>query len=434
MEILLIDPTEVKVKEGLERYRKEMGKLKNLADSITRTRQILPILLNRQYELIDGGRRTAACLLAGIKVKAVFEDIADPVEMRELEIEGNLHGLEYSPAEYALAVRDLHKMKQDRFGVGGRGRKQEGDTSHSAADTAKLIGMTKASVYNALEMADLVDKFPQLKQAKTKREIKKAGESLQKLQKTMDGLEKNKEVLKNNKQLFQVILGDSIEYMLKMTENSVNILLTDPLYGINADKLMQTIGGKTGGTLSTSGYKIEDSTDKAMLYYKILARESFRFCKQDAHGYIFVGPEYFWILRQVFIDAGWGVHVKPLIWTKREVGQCNVPHAWPSSCYEMIMYIRKDESRLILEGRPDWFECLPVPSKERRHTYEKPVKLIKDMLERVSLPGQLVFDPFAGSGPVLEAATELKLRSIGIDISPEAYANILERMTKFKEK
>lgn len=180
--------------------------------------------------------------------------------------------------------------------------------------------------------------------------------------------------------------------MLKMPADSVDILLTDPLYGIEADKLMQSVAGITGGAFSTSGYKIDDSTDKAMLYYKILAKESYRFTKSDACGYIFCGPEYFWILRDIFMAEGWRVHVKPLIWIKREVGQCNVPHAWPSSCYEMMMYIRKDAARLIQEGKPDWFECKPVLPSERRHDYEKPVDLIKLMLERIALPGMLVYD------------------------------------------
>ena len=431
MELVILNPTEIKVKEGMDRYRQDMGDIKSLAESIKRTRQILPIVINRNNELMDGGRRLAACILNGMKVKAVYEDVVDAYEMRELELEGNLHRLDYSPAEYAFAVRDLHKMKIEKFGEGGAGRKVEGDTSWTIEDTAKLMGKTRSVVYDALEMADLVERYPVLKQAKTKSEIKKAGKSLQKLQQTIEGLEKNKETIEAGNKLFKIIQGDAIEYMLSCPTGSIDILLTDPLYGIEADKLMQGIGGKTGGTFSSSGYKIDDSTDKAMLSYQILAKESFRFTKDTAHAYIFVGPEHFWTLRNVFMEANWRVHVKPLIWIKREVGQCNVPHAWPASCYEMLMYARKDNSRLIQEGKPDWIECPPVDPSKRRHIYEKPTALIRNLLERVSLPGQTVLDPFLGSGSVLEAATQLRLMSIGIEISSEAYANALERMSKY---
>lgn len=431
MELVSLNPIEITVREGLDRYRTDMGDLKSLAESIKRTRQILPIIITRDKALIDGGRRLAACILNGMQVNCVYEDAVDPFELRELEVEANLHRKDFSPAEYAYAVRDLHQMKIKRFGEGGQGRKKDGDTSWSAEDTAKLMGVTKTTVYAALDAADLIDKFPQLKSASTKAEIKKAGKSLEKLNKTIEGLQKNKELTQSGIKLFQIIQGDAIEHMLSMPTGTVDILLTDPLYGIEADKLIQNIGGKTGGAFSSSGYKITDSTDRAMLAYQILAQESFRFTTDCAHGYIFIGPEHFWTLRSVFQNAGWRVHVKPLIWIKREVGQCNVPYAWPSSCYEMLMYCRKDNSRLVQEGKPDWFEVPPVLSGQKRHDYEKPTQLIRQMLERSALPGQLVFDPFAGSGPVLEVATEMKLRSIGIEISSEAYANILERMARF---
>lgn len=433
MEVVLLKPQEIKVKEGIARYRKDMGALNALSESIKRTRQILPIVINKDNELIDGGRRLAACVIAGMDVKCVYEDVVDPYEMRELEVEANLHRKDFTPAEYALAVRDLHEMKIGIYGEGGRGRKADDDSSWDAQKTANIIGKTKTSVYRALEMADLIDKFPQLKNAKTKSEITKAAKGLVKLDKTVAGLAKHKEATQNGAKLYEVIHGDSVEHMLTMPAGSVDILLTDPLYGIEADKLMQSVAGITGGAFATSGYKIDDDTDKAMVYYSLLANESYRFTTLDAQGYVFVGPEYFWTLREIFMAVGWRVHVKPLIWIKREVGQCNVPHAWPSSCYEMMMYMRKDESRLIQEGKPDWFECPPVKPSERRHTFEKPVKLIRMMLERVSLPGHLVYDPFAGSGPVIEVATQMKLRSIGVEISSEAYANILERLTLMEE-
>lgn len=428
MEFALKKTHEIKVANGLDRYRTDMGELKELADSFKRTRQIQPIIINKNNELIAGGRRLAACVIAGIDVKCVYEDTLDPYQMRELEIEENLCRKNYTPAEYALAVRDLHQMKVERFGEGGKGRKQDGDKTWSAADTAKVIGKTKATVYNALEMADLVDKFPVLKQAKKKSEIKKAAKSLEKLNKTVEGLSKNKEVTESGDQLFKLVPGDAVEFMLNQEKDSVDIILTDPLFGIEADKLMQSIGGNTGGVFSSSGYKIDDSTDKAMLFYKILAKESFRFTKDTAQGFVFVGPEYFWTLRKVFMDAGWNVYVKPIIWIKREVGQCNIPAYWPSSCYEMLMFIRKQNARLVIEGKPDWLECDPVLPSKRIHPYEKPVQLLINLLQRISLPGHLLVDPFMGSGSTIEAATKLKIRSIGVEIDSNAYATSIERM------
>jgi site-specific DNA-methyltransferase (adenine-specific) len=432
MELITLDPGQIKVRDGLDRFRKDMGDLDALVKSFQRTRQIVPIVINRNFELIDGGRRLAACAIAGMQVKAVFEDVIDPYEMRMLELEANLHRKDFTPAEEAAAIKELHELKQSKYGVGGSGAKS--DDSWDISKTAKLIGKSRGSVYNALELADLVEKFPQLKQAKKKSEIKKAARGLEKLGQTMLGLAKHKEAIQSSTNLFTVHHGDAIEHMLNMPSGSVHVLLTDPLYGIEADRLMQSCGGRPGSKFNTSGYKIDDSTDKAMLCYRLLARESFRFTVNNPHGYIFCGPEYFWTLRQIFMEEGWQVHVKPLIWIKREVGQANVPRAWPASCYEMLMYIRKEPSCLLLEGRPDWVECPPINPSEKRHPYEKPVPLLVHLLERVVLPGQIVYDPFAGSGSTLEAATRLNAFSIGVDESAEAYANMLERLSTFITK
>ncbi|MHA1481926.1 MAG: DNA methyltransferase [Candidatus Heimdallarchaeaceae archaeon] len=432
MEMVLISPTKIKVREGLARYREDVGKIKDLVDSIKRVGQILPIVVNRDYELIDGGRRTAACIMAGKEIKAVFEDTVDPYKMRELELEANLHRKDYSPAEYALAIRDLHELKQIRYGVGGSGGGKV-DKTWDITKTAKFIGKSRGTVYNALALADMVDKFPQLKTAKKNSEIKRAVKGIEKLQKTMAGLEKNKQTLATGKNAFKVVLGDAIDHMLSMKDNSVNILMTDPLYGIEADKIIQGQAHNPSSAFSTSGYKIKDDTDNAMLLYEILAKESFRFTTSNAHGWVFVGPEYFWTIRKVFMLVGWRVYIKPFIWIKRVSGQCNVPTAWPSSCYEMLMYIRKDASRLVIEGKPDWFEFPPVLPSDRIHPYQKPVEVLIELLQRVSIPGQLVYDPFAGSGATLEAATKLHLMSIGVDISTEAYACMTERLAKYKE-
>jgi ParB/RepB/Spo0J family partition protein len=427
MEIIQIDPTQVRVREGLDRYRQDMGDVEKLADSIERTRQILPIIVTRQFELIDGGRRLAACLLRNIKVKAIFEDVVDDYEYRELEIEANLHRKDFTPAEEALAIRDLHNLKQDRLGTGGQGTTD----GWTIAKTAELLGKTRGTVYNALEMATLIDAFPELRNAKKKNEIKKAGKALQKLSLAIDGAKKYEEAIRDNR-LFELHHKDSVEHMEILPSGSIDILLTDPLYGIGADLITKTIGGGVGKGFSTTGFKIEDEQEAAYFYYYVLAQQSYRFCSEAAHGYVFVGPEHFWKVRQIFLNAKWLVHIKPLIWIKRTTGQCNIPSSWPSSCYEMLMYIRKENSRLIKEGMPDWLECNPVLPSERIHPYEKPVPLLIELLERVSLPGQVMIDPFAGSCASIEAGVKMKLYSIGVEIDNNAYSFGVKRMGELK--
>jgi site-specific DNA-methyltransferase (adenine-specific) len=58
------------------------------------------------------------------------------------------------------------------------------------------------------------------------------------------------------------------------------------------------------------------------------------------------------------------------------------------------------------------------PAK-RTHPYGKPSEVLGHILARVRRPGDLVLDPFAGSGSSRDAAQELGLEWRGADIDPQ---------------
>lgn len=427
MEMFKCDPGKIKVREGLERTRTEMGDLEGLADSFKRTRQIVPIIITRNFELIDGGRRLAACILAKIDVLCVYQDVADDFEIKELELEANLHRKDYTPAEEVAAVKELHELKQRRLGATSPGVAG----GHTIKDTAKLLGRSKASVINDLEMAMMVEAFPQLAHAKKKSDIKRAVQGMQKILTASDGLEKHEEAIASGKKMYKLSNIDAIEHMQRMKTDSVDILLTDPLYGIEADKNIQGIGKAIGGELNTSGYKIKDDNAEAFRLVSSLAKESSRFCKDNAHGFVFCAPEYFSEVSNIFKREDWIPYVRPMIWIKRVTGQSNQPTMWPVAAYEMAIYLRKPKSRLAKEGLPDWSQCDPVLPAMKLHPYEKPIGILMKWLEMVAIPGQILYDPFMGSGASIEAGLRYNLFCHGTDIDKNAYASTIHRISEY---
>lgn len=420
-----LHPLDVKVNKDLPRWRREMGDVRELAESIRTKGQIHPILLDRENNLVCGGRRLAACITAGINVKAAYTDEIDPLVLRELELEENLRRKAFTPGEEVLAVQELHSLKVKQHGQAGSGK----TGGWTLDQTAALVGKTRGSVISDLQMAAAVTAFPELKKATKKNAITKAMKGMERLQESIAGISKHEEAIKANVERYKIYHGDSIPVMVGMESGSIDILLTDPMYGINADKTAIGVGGVTGGKTS-AGFSLDDSPDPALHFLKVLAKESARFTTDKAHGFIFVGPEFFNYVRELFVTAGWLAHIKPIIWIKGSSGQCNVPHAWPSSCYEMLLYVRKQNSKFVKEGQPDWIECPIVNSLTKLHPYEKPLGLLNNLLERVCYPGQRMFDPCMGSGASVEAGLNQKLFVTAGDLSTEAYSNAINRISK----
>lgn len=68
------------------------------------------------------------------------------------------------------------------------------------------------------------------------------------------------------------------------------------------------------------------------------------------------------------------------------------------------------------------------PPRNRAHPNEKPKALVEMFIINHTLPGQVVLDPFMGSGTTLVAAMGLGRPSIGIEIDPDHYETALRRV------
>jgi hypothetical protein len=67
-------------------------------------------------------------------------------------------------------------------------------------------------------------------------------------------------------------------------------------------------------------------------------------------------------------------------------------------------------------------------SHQRRHPTQKPIGLMRWLIERYTRPGDLVIDPYAGSGTTLLAAQDCGREAIGIEIDPGYCASAIDRL------
>lgn len=94
--------------------------------------------------------------------------------------------------------------------------------------------------------------------------------------------------------------------------------------------------------------------------------------------------------------------------------------------YEFVLFFEKGKRKLNNLGIPD---ILEVKRVMRGYPTEKPVDLIKILIEQSTVSGELVCDPFFGSGSALIAASELERNFLGNDISPAAHDYFMNRLS-----
>ncbi len=113
--------------------------------------------------------------------------------------------------------------------------------------------------------------------------------------------------------------------------------------------------------------------------------------------------------------------VSTLVWNKTAVGLGRV---WRHQ-HELMILGRWPESWDPNDGklRSDVLSVAATPSAARLHPVEKPVALLRQLIEGTTPEGGIVLDPFMGSGTTLRAAKDSGRRAIGIEIE-EAYCEI----------
>ena len=78
----------------------------------------------------------------------------------------------------------------------------------------------------------------------------------------------------------------------------------------------------------------------------------------------------------------------------------------------------------------NYIEIANLSSDRGSHPAQKPLELMKALIELVTQEGQVVLDPFAGSGTALLAAKELGRKYIGFEMENEFFENAKKRLEK----
>ncbi len=195
-----------------------------------------------------------------------------------------------------------------------------------------------------------------------------------------------------------------------MPDDSVDAIITDPPYGIDFQSRRRD--------KATRFDKISNDKTPFIWWLYDAAR-----IMRDKTGLLCFTR---WDVQQVFIDAisAAGLDVRNVIvWDKQAHGSGNTKAQFAPS-YETIIFATKGKFEFP-NGRPNDIISVPKVGANLIHPNEKPVQLLEWLVEYITKPKDLVFDPFAGSGTTLVAAAKSGRKFYGIEIDKE-YAEIAE--------
>lgn len=208
--------------------------------------------------------------------------------------------------------------------------------------------------------------------------------------------------------------GDALKLLGGLDSDMADLILVDPPYGLGA-----SAGGFRQRTVHHHNY--EDTKENAQKLARTILTEGFRITKTRANIFMFCDIELFDWLKTTSANMGWTPFRRPLIWQKSESeGMAPWGGSGPRITTEFIFFATKGQRGLNVSPI-DVFNVKRVSRSERIHAAEKPVELLKILIQCSTLPNDFVLDPCCGSGSALVAAKELKRQALGIELDLDYY-------------
>jgi DNA modification methylase len=194
------------------------------------------------------------------------------------------------------------------------------------------------------------------------------------------------------------------------------LIVTDPPYGVAYE-------GKTSDRLTIANDDLDDTGLGSFLDAAFTAMHTVT--KPGGAIYCFHSDSHGLVVRQAFRTAGW-LHKQTLIWVKQSLVLGRQDYHWR---HEPILYGWKPGAgHYFVEDRTQttvWE--VDRPSRNAEHPTMKPVELLTIAIGNSSLPGEVVLDPFAGSGSTLIACEQLGRRARLAEIDPRYCDVIVQR-------
>lgn len=205
----------------------------------------------------------------------------------------------------------------------------------------------------------------------------------------------------------KIIQGDCLEVMKELPDDL--IVVTDPPYGISLDSSWLTsLHVKQGKPANKCDDKIIDD-DKPFDLTPLL-----RFSQRVIFGFPYILDPH---------ATGW------LVWDKQPGVEGERTIGNP---VEMASATTWRGFKIFRNMWAGYYRAMG--EKRQKHPTQKPIRVMRAIIEWSSKPGDIILDPFMGSGTTVVAAAELNRHYIGIELNPDYVKIAEERLSHIQQK
>ena len=213
----------------------------------------------------------------------------------------------------------------------------------------------------------------------------------------------------------KLYLGDSLKIMSQFKDNSIDLIITDPPYYVDAGGSGYYVKRNNNNVMKLAkGNNLFQDSPKLKDYINIL----YRILKNNSHAYIMINNIN---LKQFLkeIEKSKFELCQILIWEK----STKIWNPYFMLNHEYILLLRKGNKNI---NNYDYSTVIKIPMIKKHHITEKPVRLMEIFIESSSKENDIVLDCFMGSGTTGIAAKRNNRKFIGIEIDKK-YFDIAEK-------
>jgi len=212
---------------------------------------------------------------------------------------------------------------------------------------------------------------------------------------------------------------DCVEFLEKLPDESVDLVVTDPPY-----KLSQRYGTSV-------------DADNVMAVSSIMVsmRQFSRVLKKGRFAVIFYDKRILPLLFQAVKYTD--LRYDDQIFLYRRWGNAHKRNGWMCCTDPVIIFKKGDEKPFrpdhkIKTNHDTYIKSSPE-KKSYGHPAQKPLNIVEDLINQFSNEGDLVCDPYLGSGTTAVASTLLKRNWVGCDNSKEFISISNNRLSEIGE-